>query len=85
MHCLSTAIILAMAIIAAAVDCRTILLWMAAFRRELSPDLPPSLRQLLWQRHAWLCFPIAKAAGLLVWLILAFMLACQLARQVMTA
>lgn len=83
MYCISTAIILAMALIAAAVDLRVILLWATAFRRRLSPDLPASLRRLLWQQHAWISFPVAKVGGLLFWLALAFVLACQLARQVM--
>lgn len=85
MYCLSTAIILAMTLIAAAVDLRAILLNMAAFRRCISPDLPPSVRRLLWQQYAWACFPLSKVGGLIFWLTLAFVLACQLAHQVMTA
>lgn len=85
MHCFATAIILAIALIAAAIDLRAILSNLADFRTILAPDLPPSVRRLLWQQRAWVGFPVRKVGGLLFWLTLAFMLVCRLAQQVMAA
>lgn len=85
MHCFATAIILAIVLIAAAIDLRVILSNLADFRSIIAPDLPPLVRRLLWQQYAWVCLPVRKVGGLLFWLTLAFMLACQLAPQVMAA
>lgn len=83
MQSLITAIVLAAILFALATDARALLADMIAFHRLLSPELPASIRRLLWQQYAWIDFPIGKALALLLWLALAFMLTCQLARLVM--
>lgn len=85
MQSLITAIVLAAILFALATDARALMADVIAYHRRLSPELPASIRRLLWQEYAWIGFPIGKALAVLLWLALAFLLACQLARLVMAA
>lgn len=85
MQSLITAIVLAAILFAVVIDARALIADLIAFHRCLSPDFPASIRRLLWQQYAWISFPIGKALSLLLWLALAFLLTCQLARLVMAA
>lgn len=85
MQILITATVLAAILFALATDARALMADAIAFHRRLSPELPASIRRLLWQQYAWIGVPIGKALAVILWLALGFLLSCQLARLVMAA